>query len=98
MLALGWLGLHDLGPWASGWLLRDVLWSLAGGIAIGWIGGRVLGRVVRSRLERGQPLAWDELLYLGTIALGYAAATALQVSVFTPSSPPAWRCCTRRRR
>jgi NhaP-type Na+/H+ or K+/H+ antiporter len=82
MLALGWLGLHDLGPWASGWLLRDVLWSLAGGVAVGWIGGRALGFVVRSRLARGQPLGWDELLYLGTIALSYAAAAALQVSVF----------------
>jgi sodium/hydrogen antiporter len=82
MLALGWLGLHDLGAWAGGWLLRDVVWSLAGGIAVGWIGGRVLGWAVRSRLERGQPLGWDELLYLGTIALSYAAATALQVSVF----------------
>jgi sodium/hydrogen antiporter len=82
MLALGWLGLHDLGAWAGGWLLRDVVWSLAGGIAVGWIGGRVLGWAVRSRLERGQPLGWDELLYLGTIALSYAAATALQVSAF----------------
>ena len=82
MLALGWLGLHDLGPWGSGWLLRDVIWSLAGGIAVGWVGGRLLGWVVRSRLERGEPVGWDELLYLGIIALSYAAAQALQVSVF----------------
>ena len=82
MLALGWLGLHDLGAWGSDWLLRDVAWALAGGIALGWIGGRLLGWAVRSRLERGQPVGWDELLYLGTIALAYAAASALQVSAF----------------
>jgi NhaP-type Na+/H+ or K+/H+ antiporter len=83
MLALGALGLHELGPWGASWLLRDVLWSLVGGLALGWIGGRVLGSLVRLRLERGHPLGWDELLYLGTIALSYAAATALQASTFS---------------
>ena len=82
MLALGWLGLHELGPWGSGWLLRDLLWSLAGGLAIGWFGGRLLGAAVRAQLLRGHELAWDELLYLGTIALSVAAATLLQASTF----------------
>ena len=82
MLALGLLGLRELGPWGARWAAVDLAWSLAGGIGIGWIGARVLGAVLRSRLARGQSLGWDELLYLGTIALAYAAATALAASAF----------------
>lgn len=82
MLALGLLGLHELGPWGTRWALADLAWSLAGGIAIGWLGARVLGRAVRARLSRGHPLGWDELLYLGSIALAYALATALSASAF----------------
>jgi NhaP-type Na+/H+ or K+/H+ antiporter len=82
MLALGALGLHELGPFGTTWLTRDLLWSLAGGLAVGWIGGRALGALLRFRLARGHAIGWDELLYLGTITLAYAAATALQVSAF----------------
>jgi NhaP-type Na+/H+ or K+/H+ antiporter len=82
MLGLGWLGLHELGPWAGTWLLQDLLWSLAGGIGVGYAGGRLLGAALRHRLKRGHALDWDELLYLGTIALSVAAARALHVSAF----------------
>jgi sodium/hydrogen antiporter len=82
MLALGLLGLHDLGPLGAGWWLHDLAWPVAGGIALGWLLGRGIGMALRLHLGRGHSLAWDELLYIGTIALGYGAAAALKLSAF----------------
>jgi len=82
ILALGLLGLHDLGPAATQWLLRDLLWLIGGGLVLGWIGGRAVALALRARLHVGHALVWDELLYLGTIALSYGAASVLKVSAF----------------
>ena len=86
MLALGLLGLHPLAaagwPVGSRWLVVDLLWPIGGGLALGWAFGRALGIGARSLLERGHAIEWDELFYLGTIALGYGLARLTHTSAF----------------
>lgn len=81
-LALGLLGVGELGPWGGHWLLHDLLWAMAGGLLLGGLLGRALGATLRARLMRGHALGWDELLYLGAIALTWGLARALEVSSF----------------
>ena len=82
MLALGWLGLRPLGPWGVEWLLRDLVWLVGGGALIGWLAGRAVGALVIRQIGRGHALGWDELLFIGMIALCYGVATALHASAF----------------
>lgn len=82
MLALGLLGLHELGDHRLTWLWADLLWPLAGGLLVGVGLGQLLGRILGMRLERGDVLARDELLYAGVLALGYGLAQLLRVSPF----------------
>lgn len=81
-LALGLLGLHDLGEGGSTWALHDLLWAVGGGLGLGWLCGRAVGHLVAWQMRRQSPLCWDELLYLGTIALTYALSELLQVTSF----------------
>lgn len=72
MLGLGLLGLHDLGDSGLRWVLVDVLWSTAAGIAIGVAAGVALahwGRKLR-RLAPTQTLMSD-FLGLGLIGVVY---------------------------
>jgi sodium/hydrogen antiporter len=82
MLALGLLGLHELGAYGGRWFLLDLLWPIGGGLVIGWVFGRWLGMAVRALLKRDHAIAWDELLYLGTIALAFAIARLSATSTF----------------
>lgn len=82
MLALGLLGLHPLGSFGIEWLVSDLLWAVAAGLAIGWIGGHLLGAALRWQMRRGHVLRYDELLFLGTIALAYGAARASHTTAF----------------
>jgi NhaP-type Na+/H+ or K+/H+ antiporter len=82
MLALGLLGLHELGDHSGRWFVYDLLWPIGGGIFIGWYFGRGLGRAVQALLKRGHSLEWDELLYLGAIALAFALARLTATSAF----------------
>jgi len=82
MLALGLLGLHQLGENGVDWLLTDLLWSLCAGIALGVACGRCIGWALLRRLRAQSVAEWDELLYLGTIALTYGLALALHASAF----------------
>jgi NhaP-type Na+/H+ or K+/H+ antiporter len=82
MLALGLLGLHTLGPLGGRWFALDLVWPIGGGLLIGWCFGRLLGRMVHALLKRGHAIEWDELLYLGTIALGFAIARLSATSAF----------------
>ena len=82
MLALGLLGIGQLGSWGGRWLWHDLAWPIAGGMFLGWAFGRVLGRVIRALLRRGHGLGWDELLYLGIITVAYGLSRVTQTSSF----------------
>jgi NhaP-type Na+/H+ or K+/H+ antiporter len=84
MLGLGLLGLHSgaglLGggdqPFGlTGWLLWDVVWAVAAGLAIGGATGWLVGRVtLLFRRRPGLTVSLHEFLVLGVIALSYATA------------------------
>jgi NhaP-type Na+/H+ or K+/H+ antiporter len=75
MLALGLLGLRELGPFGLRWWAVDVLWATAAGLGIGWLLGRALRRtVLYLRRERERALGMESFLALGLIAVAYGAA------------------------
>ena len=77
MLGLGLLSLHDLGEWGWRWWAVDVLWSIGGGLAIGWLLGLGVGRaIIFLRTHHREALGADEFIALGLIALAYGAALA----------------------
>jgi NhaP-type Na+/H+ or K+/H+ antiporter len=78
MLGLGLLGLHELGAYGWRWLAVDVLWSVVGGLAIGWLLGTLVGRLVLYlRREHKEAVGLDDFLGLGLIALAYGVALLL---------------------
>jgi NhaP-type Na+/H+ or K+/H+ antiporter len=75
MLGLGMLGLHDLGTHAWRWFAIDVLWAVAGGLAIGAAAGALVGKlVIHLRSRHRMAVGLDEFLALGLIALAYGIA------------------------
>jgi len=83
MLGLGLLGLHDLGPWGARWLLIDVVWGTAAGLATGALMGLAIGRLVLYlRREHKEATGLDDFLALGLIALSYGAALMLHAFGF----------------
>lgn len=82
MFGLAALGLHGMGVLGGEWLWWDLVWPIAGGVAVGLACGWVIGWAVRQRHNAQQPLGWDELLYIGCIALTYGVATSLRASAF----------------
>ena len=86
MLGLGLLGAHSgagTGPAGlgdqpfglGGWLLWDVAWAVAAGLAIGGATGWLVGRVTLVfRRRPGMTVSLHEFLALGVIALSYGAA------------------------
>ncbi len=82
MLALGLLGIGDLGPAGTRWLWHDLAWPIAGGALLGWAFGRVLGKVIHALLRHGHGLCWDELLYLGIITVAYGLSRLTETSSF----------------
>ena len=83
MLGLGLLGLHDLGPHGLTWWGVDVLWAVAGGIAIGGGLGTGLGHVILwLRRERREAAGTDEFLALGLVALSYGVALLAHTYAF----------------
>jgi sodium/hydrogen antiporter len=82
MLALGFMGLHALGPNALRWAWADLLWPIVGGALLGLLIGRLAGRALRWRLARGDTLARDELLFVGLLALAFGLARAAGTSTF----------------
>lgn len=72
MLGLGLLGLHNLGDHGGRWLVVDVVWATAGGIAIGVLCGVALARMgwwLRGAPQRHELL--DDFLGLGLIGVVY---------------------------
>jgi NhaP-type Na+/H+ or K+/H+ antiporter len=82
LLALGLLGVGELGTWGERWAWHDLAWPIAGGALFGWAFGRGLSRVVHALLRRGHELGWDELLYLGIITTAYGLSRLTDTSSF----------------
>ena len=82
MLALGLLGIGDLGAHGVRWLWHDLAWPIAGGALLGWAFGRGLGKVIHKLLRNGHGLGWDELLYLGIITVAYGLSRVTETSSF----------------
>ena len=83
MLALGVLGLHELGPNALRWWSVDVAWATLGGLALGWALGIGFSRaVVHLRHERRQAFGMESFLTLGLIALTYGLALSIKTYGF----------------
>jgi NhaP-type Na+/H+ or K+/H+ antiporter len=83
MLALGLLGLHDLGDWGWRWWAVDVAWAIAGGLTLGWFMGTAFARaVVWLRREHMQALGMESFLTLGLIALSYGVALEIRAYGF----------------
>jgi sodium/hydrogen antiporter len=83
MLGLGLLGLHEIGPWGWRWGAVDLVWGVAGGIAIGAGLGIGIGKLVLYlRREHREALGLDDFLTLGLIALAYGFALLLHTYGF----------------
>jgi NhaP-type Na+/H+ or K+/H+ antiporter len=82
MLALGLLGIGELGDHGLRWLWHDLAWPIAGGALLGWAFGRGLGKLVHRLLRKGHGLGWDELLYLGIITVAYGLSRLTETSSF----------------
>ena len=75
MLGLGLLGLHELGDMQWRWWAVDLLWAVAGGLALGYVLGTLVGRaIIYLRTQRREALGSDEFIALGLIALTYGLA------------------------
>lgn len=75
MLGLGVLGMHEIGVGGWRWFAVDVLWAVAGGLAIGALSGTLVGRLVLYlRREHQEAVGIDDFLALGLIALSYGVA------------------------
>ena len=83
MLGLGLLSLHELGArWWQWWAL-DVVWAVAGGLAIGYVLGMLVGRaVLYLRTRHREALGADEFIAFGLIALAYGMALLCQTYGF----------------
>ena len=83
LLGLGMLGVsdHPGGLWR--WLGVDVVWSSAGGLAVGGTLGTVVGRLVLYlRRRHREALGLDDFLALGLIGLSYGASVACHANGF----------------
>ena len=75
MLGLGLLSLHDLGTGGWRWWAIDVVWAVIGGVAIGYLLGALVGRVILYlRTHHREALGSDEFMALGLIAVAYGVA------------------------
>ncbi len=83
MLGMGLLGLHEIGDFGWRWLAVDVIWAVAGGLAIGWLMGTFVGKLVMHlRREHKQALGLDDFLVLGLIGLAYGLSTMVSAYGF----------------
>jgi sodium/hydrogen antiporter len=88
MLGLGLMGLHALGPYGMRWLALDVAWAVVAGVAVGWLLGTAVGRLVLYlRRTLKEAVGLDEFLGLGLLALSYGVALLVHgygfLAVFT---------------
>ncbi|MEO7727822.1 MAG: cation:proton antiporter [Burkholderiales bacterium] len=83
ILGLGLLGVGEMGPTGLYWLTVDVVWAVGAGLAVGWLCGGVVGRLVLYvRRVFKEALGWEEFLTLGLIALSYGVALLIHAYGF----------------
>ena len=82
MLGLGLMGLHTLGNHGMHWWWADLALPIGGGAVLGTTLGLLLGQTLKRRIERGEEVARDELLYAGAVTLAYGLAQAMHTSAF----------------
>ncbi|HXD40968.1 MAG TPA: sodium:proton antiporter [Ramlibacter sp.] len=83
LLALGLMGLHEIGELGWRWVAVDALWSSAMGPLIGALLGLAIGRLVLYlRREHKEAVGLDDFLAMGLIALSYGCAQLLQANGF----------------
>ena len=83
MLGLGLLGLRELGEFGWRWVAVDVVWAIAGGIALGAGLGVAVGRlVVYLRKTHKEAVGTDDFLALGLVALAYGVALLISTYAF----------------
>lgn len=79
MLAIGFAGEHELGPFAARWLALDVIWGVVGGLLLGALVG-TLGARALARLDARGESGWLRVLVASaTLASSYGVAL-LQVN------------------
>ena len=83
MLGLGLLGLGELGEYGWRWIAVDVVWAIAGGVALGVLVGTAAGRLILFvRREHKEAIGLDDFLALGVIALSYGLALTVHAYGF----------------
>lgn len=83
MLGLGLLGLRNLGPWASRWILVDVIWGILGGLVVGTILGTGVGKVIAYlRTQHEETETFDDFLAIGLVGLSYGLAILMHTYGF----------------
>lgn len=82
-LGLGLLGLRETGPFFLRWAAVDLFWSVVAGLAIGWLCGLGVARlVIFLRRKTQEPIGLSEFLILGLIAMSYGLALLVEALGF----------------
>jgi sodium/hydrogen antiporter len=77
---LGLVGSNNVPTPGLTWFVVDVMWAVAGGLALGWLLGALTARVV-ARLDSGRtPDFFEDALVLAAGALAYGGAVAIQAN------------------
>lgn len=75
MLGLGLSGLHDIGSYGIRWLMIDVIWAIAGGLAVGAIFGSLTSIIINYlKSLHKEAVERDEFIALGLISISYGTA------------------------
>lgn len=83
LLGLGLLGVDGTSAGMARWVIVDLLWATAGGVAIGAVFGFITGRlVVHLRSRHGEAEGLDEFLSLGLVGMAYGLAQISMASGF----------------
>jgi len=78
MLALYWLGSGSVGPLLGAWAVKDLLWAIPAGLAVGFFLGRSVGGLAILLSSRSRDTAApNDFLALALIALSYAIAQVI---------------------
>lgn len=78
VLSLMWMEHGSFGGWVGTWAVHRLLWAVPAGLALGYLLGRLGGRLaILIRMRHAGERAPNDLLALAMIALTYAAAEVI---------------------